>query len=125
MPLCPFRRKYEQLEKERNIDMMEACWSARTHSTNKPSRKQPHRQEMHGVLPNCFISRHPGTGSTFTRGPCVFSEPTQGKWLKGRIWDRGTIHKSAVFVRPPSTPPFVAEPRTGKPGFSGMEPGHI
>ncbi|GFU50874.1 uncharacterized protein TNCV_4460831 [Trichonephila clavipes] len=44
----------------------------RTLSTNQSSRRTPHRKKCTRTA-GCFISRHPDTGSTFTRGSCVFS----------------------------------------------------
>ncbi|GFY11113.1 uncharacterized protein TNCV_4470991 [Trichonephila clavipes] len=101
MPLRHFLSQHEQLsqfERGRIISMMEAGWSARplwlcceemlgpvdprdviytktrlkTLLTDQSSRGPPHRKKCTSTA-NCFIGRHPGTGSTFTRGPCVFS----------------------------------------------------
>ncbi|GFX13592.1 uncharacterized protein TNCV_3136651 [Trichonephila clavipes] len=47
----------------------------RTPSTDQSSRRPPHRKKCTRTA-NCFIGRHPGTGSTFIRGPCVFSNHT-------------------------------------------------
>ncbi|GFW66671.1 uncharacterized protein TNCV_1371041 [Trichonephila clavipes] len=44
----------------------------RTPSTDQSSRRPPHRKKCKRAA-NCLIGRHPGTGSTFIRGPCVFS----------------------------------------------------
>ncbi|GFX31727.1 uncharacterized protein TNCV_170601 [Trichonephila clavipes] len=35
-------------------------------------RRPPHRKKYKRTA-NCFIGRHPGIGSTFTKDPCVFS----------------------------------------------------
>ncbi|GFV40851.1 uncharacterized protein TNCV_4391121 [Trichonephila clavipes] len=40
----------------------------RTLSTDQSSRRPPHRKKC-TLTANFFISRHPGTGSTFTRAP--------------------------------------------------------
>ncbi|GFU73893.1 transposable element Tcb2 transposase [Trichonephila clavipes] len=45
-----------------------------TPSTDQSSRRPPHRKKCTRSA-NCFIDRHPGTGTTCTRGPCVFSSP--------------------------------------------------
>ncbi|GFX83525.1 transposable element Tcb2 transposase [Trichonephila clavipes] len=102
MPLRHFRRQYEQLsqfERGRSIQMIVAEWSARRVShqlgrcdcverrcwdqwirempfTRRPGSsdldRPPHRKKCTRTA-NCFIVHHPGTGSTFIRGPCVFS----------------------------------------------------
>ncbi|GFT34362.1 zinc finger MYM-type protein 6 [Trichonephila clavipes] len=44
---------------------------------DKPvAEKTAHRKKCTSTA-NCFIVRHPGTGSTFTRSPCVFSNLTK------------------------------------------------
>ncbi|GFW44554.1 uncharacterized protein TNCV_4481001 [Trichonephila clavipes] len=49
----------------------------RTPSTDQSSRRPPHCKKCTRTA-NCFISRHPGTGSIFNRGPCVFSNHSKG-----------------------------------------------
>ncbi|GFT74341.1 uncharacterized protein TNCV_539011 [Trichonephila clavipes] len=44
----------------------------RTPSTDLSSRR-PKRRKKCTRKANCFNGRHPGTSSTFPRGPCVFS----------------------------------------------------
>ncbi|GFU42514.1 uncharacterized protein TNCV_4556341 [Trichonephila clavipes] len=54
-----------------------------------PSRRPPHRKKCRRTA-NCFIGRHPGTGSTFSRPSdtlCLL-EPYEGVWLKN-IWNHG------------------------------------
>ncbi|GFT67780.1 uncharacterized protein TNCV_271691 [Trichonephila clavipes] len=48
----------------------------RTPSTDQSSRRTPHRKKCTRIT-NCFICRHLGKGSTFTRGLCVFSNHTK------------------------------------------------
>ncbi|GFX71076.1 uncharacterized protein TNCV_3648411 [Trichonephila clavipes] len=43
----------------------------KTPSTDQSSRRPPHRRKYTRTA-NCFICCHPGPGSTFIRGPCVF-----------------------------------------------------
>ncbi|PRD29839.1 UNVERIFIED_CONTAM: hypothetical protein NCL1_28173 [Trichonephila clavipes] len=45
-------------------------------STEQSSRRPPHRKKCTRTA-NCFNGRHPGTGSTLTRGPCVLSNHTK------------------------------------------------
>ncbi|GFY19598.1 uncharacterized protein TNCV_4647701 [Trichonephila clavipes] len=45
-------------------------------SRDQSSRRQTHRKKCMRTA-NCFIGHHPGTGITFTRGPCVFSNHTK------------------------------------------------
>ncbi|GFV98651.1 transposable element Tcb2 transposase [Trichonephila clavipes] len=85
---CVARRSWDQWIREMSL---------RTPSTDQSSRRPPHRKKCPRTA-NCFISRHPGTGSTFTRGLCVFSNHTKVAWLKD-IWDRG-----AHYVCCPLTP---------------------
>ncbi|GFU72527.1 uncharacterized protein TNCV_22091 [Trichonephila clavipes] len=47
----------------------------------KSSRRPPHRKKCTRTA-NCFIAHHPGTGRTFTRGPCVFSNHTKAPSLR-------------------------------------------
>ncbi|GFX87814.1 uncharacterized protein TNCV_2190901 [Trichonephila clavipes] len=42
-----------------------------THSTDQSSRRPQHREKCTRTA-NCFIDRHPGTGSTFTRDPASY-----------------------------------------------------
>ncbi|GFS61747.1 uncharacterized protein TNCV_2169671 [Trichonephila clavipes] len=44
--------------------------------TSPLSRRLSHRKKC-TLTVNCFIGRHPGTGCTFIRGPCVFSNHTK------------------------------------------------
>ncbi|GFU64293.1 hypothetical protein TNCV_3781041 [Trichonephila clavipes] len=48
----------------------------RTPSTDQSSRRLKLRKKCKRTA-NCFIGRPPGTGSTFSRGPCVFSNYTK------------------------------------------------
>ncbi|GFW45194.1 transposable element Tcb2 transposase [Trichonephila clavipes] len=45
-------------------------------STDLPWGRPPPHKKCTSTA-NCFISHHSGTGSTFTRGPCVFSNHTR------------------------------------------------
>ncbi|GFU85085.1 uncharacterized protein TNCV_1553481 [Trichonephila clavipes] len=56
------------------------------------SRRPPHRKKCTRTA-NCFIGRHPGTGSTFTREPLCLFESYEGDWLKD-IWDSGAHYVS-------------------------------
>ncbi|GFT87081.1 uncharacterized protein TNCV_2197651 [Trichonephila clavipes] len=89
-------------------------------STEKLSRRPPLRKKC-TCAANCFIGHHPGKGSTFIRGLCVFSNHHEGTWLKN-ICDRGA-HTCAVIDAHPSTPPFGVEPRTMKLDCSRIETG--
>ncbi|GFW56412.1 transposable element Tcb1 transposase [Trichonephila clavipes] len=51
-------------------------------STDQLSRRPPHRKKCLRTS-NCFIGRHPGTSSTFTGGPFVFSNHTKAAGLLG------------------------------------------
>ncbi|GFU36780.1 uncharacterized protein TNCV_365451 [Trichonephila clavipes] len=75
-------------------------------STDQSSRRPPHRKKCTRTA-NCFISRHPGPGSTFTRGPLCLLEPYEGAWLKD-IRDR-----VAHLVCCPSSPPIDASVWSG------------
>ncbi|GFV01443.1 uncharacterized protein TNCV_2960371 [Trichonephila clavipes] len=48
----------------------------RTPSTDHLSRRPPYRKKC-VLIANCFIGRHPSTGRTFIRDPCVFSNHTK------------------------------------------------
>ncbi|GFW64380.1 uncharacterized protein TNCV_274041 [Trichonephila clavipes] len=50
-----------------------------TLSTHQSSRRPPHRKKCR-CSANWFIGNHPGTSSTFNRGPCVFSDHTKDIW---------------------------------------------
>ncbi|GFU34485.1 uncharacterized protein TNCV_1992271 [Trichonephila clavipes] len=54
-------------------------------SEDQSSRRPPHRKKCTRTA-NCFISRHPGTDSTFSRDPCVISNHTSAE---SQIWDHG------------------------------------
>ncbi|GFX37289.1 transposable element Tcb2 transposase [Trichonephila clavipes] len=47
-----------------------------TPSTDQSSRRPSHRKKCTRTT-NCFIGRYPGTGSTFIRSPCAFSNHTK------------------------------------------------
>ncbi|GFX33148.1 uncharacterized protein TNCV_5043151 [Trichonephila clavipes] len=57
-------------------DVVSTKTSLRTPSTDQWSRRPPHSEKCTRTA-NCFIGRHPCTGSTFTRGPRVFSNHTK------------------------------------------------
>ncbi|GFX79713.1 uncharacterized protein TNCV_2746321 [Trichonephila clavipes] len=61
---------------------------------------------------NCFIDRHPGTGSTFTTGPCVFLNRTAAPGLK--TFGIAAPITCAAHDAHPSTPPFGMVPPTRK-----------
>ncbi|GFU53392.1 uncharacterized protein TNCV_4421701 [Trichonephila clavipes] len=44
--------------------------------TDQSSRRPPHHKKCTRTA-NCFIGRHSGTGSSISRGPCVFSNHTK------------------------------------------------
>ncbi|GFX05842.1 transposable element Tcb2 transposase [Trichonephila clavipes] len=77
--------------------------SLRTPSTNKSSRRPPHRKKCTRIA-NCFINRHPGTGSTFTRGPCIFSNHAKAPGL--RTFGIVVPIACATLDAHPSTSPF-------------------
>ncbi|PRD27477.1 UNVERIFIED_CONTAM: hypothetical protein NCL1_35241 [Trichonephila clavipes] len=58
----------------------------KTPSTDQSSRRPPHRKKCTRTA-ICFIGRHPRTGNTFTRGPCVFSNH-----IKGHLGSRRPLH---------------------------------
>ncbi|GFW31366.1 uncharacterized protein TNCV_2664661 [Trichonephila clavipes] len=91
-------------------------------STDQSWIRPPHDKKCTRTA-NCFIGRHPGTGSTFTRGPCVFSNHLKepGRRTFG-IMEPITC---AALDAHPSTSPFAVVPRTKKLDCSGMEPGHL
>ncbi|GFY06955.1 uncharacterized protein TNCV_4090571 [Trichonephila clavipes] len=94
-----------------------------TPSTDHSSIRPPHRKKRKRKA-NCFIGRHPGTGSTFIRDPCVFSNHTKapGRWTFGIAVP---ITCATLDAPPPSTPPFGVVPRTRKLDCSGIEPGSL
>ncbi|GFU87505.1 uncharacterized protein TNCV_2446391 [Trichonephila clavipes] len=65
---CVVRRCWDQWIRE----IIYTKTKFRRPSTDQLSRKPPHRKKCMRIA-NCFICRHPGTCSTFTRGPYVFS----------------------------------------------------
>ncbi|GFX22946.1 HTH_Tnp_Tc3_2 domain-containing protein [Trichonephila clavipes] len=63
----------------------------RTVSTDQSSRTPPHRKKCTHTA-NCFIGRHPGTSSTFTKGPVSsrtmrtsLAEGNLGSWPPLRV----------------------------------------
>ncbi|GFV09936.1 uncharacterized protein TNCV_2318661 [Trichonephila clavipes] len=66
---------------------------------------------------------HLGTGSTFIRDPCVFSNHTKEPGCR----TFGIVEPItwAALDAPPSPPPFGVVPRTRKLDCSGMEPGRF
>ncbi|GFY03986.1 uncharacterized protein TNCV_1197651 [Trichonephila clavipes] len=91
----------------------------RTPSTDQSSRRPPHRKKCTRIA-NCFIGRHPGTGTTFIRSPCVFSNHAKEPGWR-TIGIVAPITSSALDVHP-STPPFGVVPRTRKLDCHGMKP---
>ncbi|GFV75518.1 uncharacterized protein TNCV_1483621 [Trichonephila clavipes] len=91
-------------------------------STNQSLRRPPHRRRCTRT-DNCFIGRHPGTDSTFTRIPCVFSNHTKAPGL--RTFGIAVPITCAALDAHPSTPPFGVMPCTRKPDCSGMVPGRL
>ncbi|GFW18302.1 transposable element Tcb2 transposase [Trichonephila clavipes] len=83
----------------------------RTPSTDQSSRRPPHRKKCTHTA-NCFIGRHPGTGSTFTRGPCVFFNPTKVPGCT--TFGIAASITCAALDAHPSTPPFGVVLRTRK-----------
>ncbi|GFX58750.1 uncharacterized protein TNCV_804541 [Trichonephila clavipes] len=65
------------------------------------------------------MGHHPGTGSTFTRGSCVFSNDTKVPGC--RTFGIAAPITCAALDTHPSTPPFGVVPRTRKLDCSGME----
>ncbi|GFU16003.1 uncharacterized protein TNCV_1299711 [Trichonephila clavipes] len=55
----------------------------RTPSTDQSSRRPPLRKKCTRTA-NCFIGRHPGTGSTFTRAP-VSSRTIRRRLAEGHL----------------------------------------
>ncbi|GFV60073.1 transposable element Tcb2 transposase [Trichonephila clavipes] len=53
-------------------------------STNKSLKRPPHRKKC-TVTANCFISHHPGKGSTFTKGALCLLEPYEGGLTEGHF----------------------------------------
>ncbi|GFV33028.1 uncharacterized protein TNCV_1390851 [Trichonephila clavipes] len=58
----------------------------RTPLTDQSSRRPSHRKKCTRTV-NCFIGRHPDTASTFTRGPCDFSNLTK-RLAEGHLGSR-------------------------------------
>ncbi|GFU29603.1 uncharacterized protein TNCV_2408351 [Trichonephila clavipes] len=91
-------------------------------STDQSLRRPKHRQKCTHT-PNCFIGRHSGTDSTFTRGHCVFSNHTKAH---GRTFGiTAPITCAALDAPHPSTPPFGMVPYTRKQDCSGIEPDRL
>ncbi|GFW43148.1 transposable element Tcb2 transposase [Trichonephila clavipes] len=64
----------------------EMSFLLRTPSTDQSSRRPPHRKKCTRTA-NCFIGRHPGTDSTFTRGP-VSSRTIRRRLAEGHLGSR-------------------------------------
>ncbi|GFV13360.1 uncharacterized protein TNCV_3615611 [Trichonephila clavipes] len=75
------------------------------------------------VQPTASSAAIRGTGSTFTRGPCVFSNHTKAP-VRRHLGSTAPITCAALDAHP-STPPFGVVPRTRKLDCSGMEPGRL
>ncbi|GFY11443.1 uncharacterized protein TNCV_3182821 [Trichonephila clavipes] len=58
-------------------------------STDQSSRRQPHRKKCTRTV-NCFIGRHPGTGSTFSRDP-VSLRTIRRRLVKGHLGSRCSL----------------------------------
>ncbi|GFV48014.1 HTH_Tnp_Tc3_2 domain-containing protein [Trichonephila clavipes] len=71
----------------------------RTPSTDKSSRRPPHRKN-YTRKDKCFNGHHPGTGSTFTMGPCVFLT-IRRRLIEGHLGSRRPLR---VLL---STPPPI------------------
>ncbi|GFU10101.1 transposable element Tcb2 transposase [Trichonephila clavipes] len=91
----------------------------RTPSIDQSTRRQPHRKKCTRIA-NCFIGRHPGTCSTFTRGLCVFSNHMKAPG--SRTFGITAPITCAALDTHPSTPPIGVVPRTRKLDRSAMEP---
>ncbi|GFS58956.1 transposable element Tcb2 transposase [Trichonephila clavipes] len=70
-------------------------WIQEISFTRRPGsgrlRQTSHREDRHIVgKANCFISRPPGTGSTFIRGPCVFTKKRR-RLVKGHEGSRCSL----------------------------------
>ncbi|GFY24399.1 uncharacterized protein TNCV_1014471 [Trichonephila clavipes] len=89
-------------------------------SADQSSRRPPHRKKS-SRRANCFIGRHPGTGSTFSRDPWVFSNHMKAP--VSRTFGIVVLIMCAALEAHPSTPPFGVVPRMRKLDCSGMEPG--
>ncbi|GFS54909.1 uncharacterized protein TNCV_3576231 [Trichonephila clavipes] len=63
---CVVRRCWDQWIRE-----MSFTQRLRMSLKDQLSRRPPHRKKCTRTA-NCFIGSHPGTGSTFNRGHCVF-----------------------------------------------------
>ncbi|GFV75524.1 uncharacterized protein TNCV_1483681 [Trichonephila clavipes] len=94
----------------------------RTPSIDQSLRRAPHRKKCMRIV-NCFIGRHPGTDSTFSRVPCAFSNHTKAPGL--RTFGIMVPITCAALDAHPSMPPFGVIPCTRKPDCSGMESGRL
>ncbi|GFX52084.1 uncharacterized protein TNCV_4654131 [Trichonephila clavipes] len=94
----------------------------KTSSTDQLSIRQPHRKKCKRTA-NCFIGRHPGTGSTFIRGPCVFSNHTKAPGC--RTFGIAVPITCAALDAHSSTPPFGVVARSRKLDCSEMELGRL
>ncbi|GFW18377.1 transposable element Tcb2 transposase [Trichonephila clavipes] len=85
MPLPRFRRQYQQLpqfERGRINGIMEAGWSAR-----RVARQLGLSHCVVRRCCNCFIGRHPDTGSIFTRAT-VSSRTIRRRLAEGHLGSR-------------------------------------
>ncbi|GFX98449.1 uncharacterized protein TNCV_4002181 [Trichonephila clavipes] len=99
----------EVLEPVDPRDIIYTKTKLRTPSTDQSSRRPSHRKKCTRTA-NCFITRHPDTGSTFNKGHCVF---LNHKKVPGRRTFGITvpIMRAALGVHP-SKPPFRVVLRT-------------
>ncbi|GFY13803.1 transposable element Tcb2 transposase [Trichonephila clavipes] len=101
MSLRHFRRQFEQLsqfERGKIIGMMEAGWSARRVARQLGSSDCVVRRCWDQWIREMSFTRRPGTGSTFIRGPCVFSYHTK-HLAEGHL---GLRHKLRVLPLTPT-----------------------
>ncbi|GFV67568.1 uncharacterized protein TNCV_4622481 [Trichonephila clavipes] len=94
----------------------------RTPSTDQSSRRPPQRKKCTRTA-NCFIGRHTGIGSPFTRGSCVFSNHTKAPGRR-TLGIAAPITCAALGAHS-TTPPFGVVLRTKKLDCSGLEPGRL
>ncbi|PRD34018.1 UNVERIFIED_CONTAM: hypothetical protein NCL1_15872 [Trichonephila clavipes] len=87
-------------------------------STDHSSRRPPHRMKCTRTA-NCFISYHTGTGSTFIRDPCAFSNHTKASGR--RTFGITAPFPCAALDAHPSTPPFGVVPHTRKLDCRGIK----
>ncbi|GFU14102.1 uncharacterized protein TNCV_2536511 [Trichonephila clavipes] len=66
--------------------------------TDQSLRRPPHCKKCMRTA-NCFISRHPGISSTFTRSPCVFSNHIRKRLAEGHL---GSWHPLRVLPLTPT-----------------------